>query len=467
LSTLTLPRILFSVVLFFGVLLTFVIPPLQTPDEDAHLIRTVMVSEGRFGASPVDGCQDGVPTSLVMFTNQTDDLKGKTDHRFNYSKWFQQSFANEDKAQRGHDCYAAEGVSPLLYIPPAVGLLAGRVIYKISPLKEQKFDWSAAAYFSRLGNILALAIGAAVACAWASRFGAIIFAVATMPMTLQAGASSNYDVTTIVSCLLFFALVVRILSRGSQPTRLELFGLLATGFFVAHSKIVYSPLLLLVFTLRRVTPSRTFIGLCAALALAAALGVILGASGVAASAEQKALQHQQVAFIAGHPLQMGRIILDTLHAHRDSYTVSYLGQFGWLDTYMPLGASMLVWAMLGCALVGDALKGPNPLGWLGSTTAVVAALGSVVGVMLVLYVAWTAKTAGVGAATIEGVQGRYFLPVTATILAAIAVSPRWVADRAEQARLNLLQAQVTISAAVLSVMTFTILLRFWLPQPPA
>src|SRR3569833_1210593 len=214
-------------------------------------------------------------------------------------------------------CYSAQTASPLLYIPPVVGILTGRLIYWASPLKHQTYNFMGAEYFARLGNLLAWAIVASVACAWAARFGAAIFGLSTLPMVMQATASSSYDVTTLSAGLLFFALVVKIAVRQDRPTRWETAGLIGLGFLVAHAKLIYAPEVAVVWALKRWMPRRTFVYLCGGLLLAVLAGSITGAGQQTATAHEAQLQHQQLSQILIHPGRLLMRFLYTLGEERD------------------------------------------------------------------------------------------------------------------------------------------------------
>jgi uncharacterized membrane protein len=461
---LPLPRVLFSVILFFGLVFAFLIPPMQTPDEDAHFLRAYAVSRGEIMPRRNGDDCGKVPDAFLAYTNKYNAMKRRLDQKYAYSRWRSDAYAVDNLKPETPYCSSAQTASPLLYIPPTVGILAGKLIYWASPLKQQTYNWMAASYFARLGNLLALAIAAAVACAWAPRFGAVIFALSTLPMVLQAAASPSYDITTLSACLLFFALVVKIASRQTSPARWEMAGLIILAFFVAQAKIVYAPGVAAAWALKRWMSPRAFVQLCIGLGLAVVAGAVTGSNGANATVHEIELQHQQLSQILAHPGRDLMRILHTLDHERDYYTVGFLGDFSWLETLVPLPLLMMIWAMLFSAVLGDALRGPSPLGWATSGLLLIGAAASFVGVMMVLYVISTSKMEGVGAPLITGVQGRYFVPLAIPVMAAIAASPRAVAQKAGALRLNLLQVQVTLATATLSVCGLVLLARFWLPD---
>jgi uncharacterized membrane protein len=461
---LPLPRVLFSVVLFFGLVFAVLYPPMQTPDETSHLWRAVRVSEGDlWPRANGDDCT-AIPDSLMDLTTRYERLKGQLANKQSYKPWQQDTYRNDASDPQTPRCFSAQTVSPLLYIPPSLGILTGRLLFRASTLKEQKFNWTDADYFARFGNLMAMALAAATACAWARRFGAVIFAVCTLPMVMQSAASPSYDVTTFCSCLLFFALVVKVASRETPPMRWETVVLVVLAFFVAHAKIVYVPVIAVAWALKRWMSPRSFLYLCLGLGVAVVCGVLLGLNSETATAGERALQHQQLAEIVSHP---GRILMRlnyTFDKERDFWLISFLGDLGWLDTLAPLPMLMTVWGLLFCAVVGDALRGPSPLGWVASGLLLIGAAASFLGVILVLYVIWTSKVEGVGSVLMTGVQGRYFLPLAISVMAAVAAGPRALAARAQAARINLLQFQIVCGVGLLAGLALVLLARYWIPD---
>jgi uncharacterized membrane protein len=288
-------------------------------------------------------------------------------------------------------------------------------------------------------------------------------------MNIQAAASSSYDATTMIVCLLYFALIVRVVSAARSPDRWEKIGLIVLALFVAHSKLVYAPMIFAAVALQPSMGWQRFIRLAVPLVIAGAAGILLtfglgysGNPGASRGPLADALSHQQMQFLLGHPLAAVQLVPNTLATFRDVYAIEFLGRLGWMDTTLPLPALVLIWASMLCAWAIDALKGQNPLG-LGFVAAVI--IGTEVGIAAIifaLYVLWTAPNEGVGVPLATGVQGRYFIPFAPFVMAALAHSPKAVAARSSILRLNLTQAHITVVRAMLTLTVFTIVLRYWI-----
>ena len=88
-------------------------------------------------------------------------------------------------------------------------------------------------------------------------------------------------------------------------------------------------------------------------------------------------------------------------------------------------------------------------------------LAAFFGAFLAMYIIWTSLVSGIGASSIEGVQGRYFLPVLFPVT--LLFSNQWIAKKKY---INLIATKLVeyselISVSMLSLSMLTILLRFW------
>jgi uncharacterized membrane protein len=385
--------------------------------------------------------------------------------KYSYSRWVADTRVTSPAKPEVFRTYTGQTASPLLYLPQVAGILAGRALFALVPFRDMPFNWSEALYFARLGNLVAFAITTAVCMAWAGRYRAVLAAVAMLPMTLQAASSASYDTPVIIVAMIFFALMARLATQAGGPSRRQYVALLVLAFLIGHAKAVYAPILLLTLIFKRRQDWRTFLLSEAGLLAAALLGVLSVSwfFGSAGNPDQAAAFGRQIEFLKHHPLAAPHVTALSLWNFREFYVVSLLGEMGWLDTNFAVPVLVLTWGVLICATVGDALAGPSPFGWIGSGSILVAVGLSVLAVFTAMYIMWTSQTSGIGVRQVDGVQGRYFLPLLPFAMAMIAAAPRWVAARAGEARQRLLQTQLTVSTAILALAWVVVMLRYWAP----
>jgi uncharacterized membrane protein len=460
-----LARRVFCLLLAFGALFLFLVPPVQPPDEDSHLIRAVMVAEGQFGVSRDDtGWGQSVPVSLRDYVLANSPMRGHPEIKYPYEHWTTGSYVRSEREPRVHHAYSGMLGSALLYLPQAAGILVGKALYRTIP--GVYFNWPSALYFARLGNLLAFAAGFAVAITLMPQAKSVFSFVMLMPMSVSIAASASYDVTTIISCVVFFSASAALASSSSAPRWLWVLAVLS-AFFVGHAKAVYAPLVLGAAVLMLGRPWRGALALSSASLLAAVLGAAVSialAAGKDAPSDAEAFS-AQAGFLFEHPGAVPALLINTAEQYGTFYFVSVFANFGSLDTNVPLPMVAAIWGLLLFAIVSDAIRpGCAVLDWPARLVLVLACATSVVLIMLALYVRWTSISKGVGATVVDGVQGRYFIPLLPILGACLSYAPSRLRQRAGQSLAdNLLAAQLAFSKALLAVALLAIVLRYYMP----
>ncbi len=130
------------------------------------------------------------------------------------------------------------------------------------------------------------------------------------------------------------------------------------------------------------------------------------------------------------PWRVFSILAATARAHGPALLRSFIGEPGWLDVDLPDAYHALACLILAAALLlgfgGRRSSRPTPRWRPAAWAGLLGILAAVGGVMLVQYLTWTAT----GAAAIEGLQGRYFIPPALMLVAlapASAAPARWPA----------------------------------------
>jgi len=137
----------------------------------------------------------------------------------------------------------------------------------------------------------------------------------------------------------------------------------------------------------------------------------------------------QVSYITHHPAALASAVLHTA-LHSGAQLVSqFIGVLGWLDTLLPkpyyVLALLVFLAAIAVSWSLDTKEGLKRPVW----TLVILGLVKL-GVYVALYVAYTP----VGAALVDGIQGRYFLPVAAFLPVALVGTARDGEERSGEAR---------------------------------
>ena len=418
-------------VLPLGLVLAMVTPPGQIADEVGHIERATALSEAhvlgrRVTITAPDGTaqlEAGVradpATALATFGPPPNLRKLGTEDlaRAHQMKWF------------GEDHFLQIGplavYLPLFYLPSAAGLGAARLL-GTSPFH--------AILAGRLAALLAYGALGLAALLLARRGQALLFCTLAVPMAVSLAASFNQDgLLTAAS-----ALAAALASRGPEDRRARL-AAAALICAVATVKLPYLVLgaMLLLPLGDSWRPFRAKLGLLGLVALPALAWTGYGMWAIAAPAPWPPYPAgplwpgppgtvfagtnpaAQLRVLAAEPLRA--VILPFHTIATDPWLArETVGVLGWLAIPLPRWL-YAVWAVAaGCAIGADGLERSRTAGrWADAVLLLLAALAGVVLIYLSQYLVWTR----VGAARIEGPQGRYLLPLLPMLALAVPEIP--------------------------------------------
>ncbi len=442
-------RVFLVLALAFGTAFLLITPPFTAPDEFPHFARAYQISEARLSVTGA-GNPASVPRSLAQLQVQAErwwPWRKRTRVRDSGAlvSLLRQPLAPADRVYiKNRSLY-----SPVAYAAPAIALLPARLL-EPSPLLL--------VYVARAANLIAwiglvwLAIRLAPVRRWA------LCALCLMPMTLFQAAVVSADALTNGLAILFATWVAHVaFVESARLERADAAGLVTVAALLGLAKPGYWPLAAAVLCI----PAPRFAGAARRFAFWAAVGVAAVLPSLLWLAYVRAAEapvphpvanpEGQIRYVLGNPLAMLDVFTATLRAKLHLYVMSFVGVLGRLDIFLPRPLYFVYPAALVALAVADGTDPPalSP----GRRLAFVALfLAGSASMMLVGYVGWNE----VGAATIEGIQGRYFLPMAPLLLFALP-SRRW-------GRFALGEQPVWIVALVtsgLGVATFALLRRMW------
>ena len=283
---LALHRLVFVLVLGFGLLYSFVLPPYAEPDEKYHINQSFTLAcrwandlshdEWRMGKVPTT-------TSFRRVGDEDADLQNENTTVFTWEAFTSQLFTTTDQPFDSHQEYneLQTDQNPLLYLASAAAVFLAYLLH---------LGFAPALLLGRLANLLLFAALAALAVR-AAPFGKRVFtAAALLPMTLHLAASFSRDAPLLGLCFVFTALLMDAAFGPNQKKALSparLTALLFCGVLLAPGKLVYLPLaalLLLVPAARLGRHAKA--KKCGYLAVCLLLQLLLGALGVQAGIGQ-------------------------------------------------------------------------------------------------------------------------------------------------------------------------------------
>jgi len=384
-------RILLATMTFLGLAYVFITPPMRVPDEHLHFFRSAAIANGHLiphGHGKADSAQipQGLKTLVwVISTRQSFQtairipLEPVKQPVVDFPAWY----------------------TPVPYLPQAFAAVAGR-IFNIRPL--------IIFYAGRMANLAVAIVLIALAMRMAPSYRNIIAATALLPMALFQFASWSADALTLAVAILFIALIV----EGGGTAALIVF-----AFVLGLCKPAYFLLALLVFAM----PARRMRAKIFVVASMAFATIIAFAYARAASFQQRTGMPidpaAQMHCVVHDPMHFARAMLSDIAVHWRYYADGTVGRLGLTELALP--TAIVVIEVV--TVMSAAITSKRVLNTAARIVAIGIFIATAVGVVLSQYMIWSIVCGD----TIEGVQGRYFLPIVPLALLAISWN-RWRFD---------------------------------------
>ena len=433
-----LHRLFFAAGLFLGLMFLFVMPGLSAPDEQSHYITAYRLSSRMLGEPDLtpaglaavraddypledlegvktpeiwDDAEDAPAVLGVPVRNATYRAVRDWDARYPHKDGTVSSALPDVRT------------TPAMYVPQAAGFAAARAAGLNAP---------GLVFAGRFMNLLAFLLLTAFAVRLMPFGKELLCAVGLLPMTLHLAASLSYDAGILGCSFLMTAEILRLAYRADRVRARDVALLAALAAILGPCKLVYSPLVFLFF----IIPAKKcggkgrkaayfaviFAALSAAMVLvnASVIRGYAGAQGAAAEAQQAAEAAGAAAaeaavrgYPAGElirqPFFIARMVFNTFSFQSDELFGGMMGM--WLGNLDPLlGVPFFAALLMFLGLLLLTLRQPEetqPMSGPARAWTLLIAAGTVLLTAGAMLVAWTTR----GAQIIEGIQGRYFLPV--------------------------------------------------------
>lgn len=407
-----------------GVGLVFLTPPLQVPDESLHITRSYLMAGGQWmlerGPDRLGGY---LPDAMVRLFAAYSGVSGRPERKVLDVPWRELWRDRIDPEQVTFINHGSGFLTPPGYMAPAAGMAVGRWL-DVSPL--------ALLYLGRLANLVLWLLLVSLALALCPRPSWLLVVLALAPMSIFQAASTSHDVLINGLAWLAVGLVWHGLGRTELPSARRHY--LALGLVVllmALSKPAYLPVVALLILPawsagRRARWEASLLAVGVGILSVVVWQVVVARyfltyeqfhptlqKGVAA--QPGVNPSAQLHYIIAHPLYFLGLAWRAVTEPGIFY--SWVGVLGWLDTWLPRWVYPFFTGLL-VALLGTETSGGGPA-FRGGSRAwfLLVGLSMILFLAASLYGQWNA----VGSTMLNGLQGRYFTPVTLFLLTALSV----------------------------------------------
>lgn len=387
--------------------ITRFIPPLQSPDENVHLLRADMIAHGQLLLQPgsssagregglMDTHFSAFVSSMLNIANPWGD-KSLTPNLLERAKDTDWSHTESFVNAAGTGYYL-----PVIYAPHAAGLFIAR-----------QLDLSMLASYELTRGLVVLTSVGILALAFSIYMpNALTLVLLLTPMSLFQLASPTIDGVSAALAILLLSLWIFLSNnlKKEHPRKIcwMEFWLYACIFILCTARTNMLPALLipLILLKQAYTPKR----LAAILALyALTLGWIAFAAMTTYDARVvRELSTLQIATnYLTHPWDFFTLLWDTIRdtQTRKFYRDSYIGIMGWLDVPVPKKSIRILSGMIVITLLIAAIKTKWREKILMRSALLAIGLLSILLIFFALAVTWNLYPVE----KISGVQGRYFI----------------------------------------------------------
>jgi len=404
------------VALIYGLVIVFIIPPFQVPDEPDHFERSFHLAEGNFFGTRDDNRLGGkVPESIAQLEAIYLPMK------FDYTS--RQTILNFDKAKsiklnpdnKIFLDFPNTGLYPFSAYLPQIVIVKIGILLNIRPLYLL--------YIARLFTFLFWIFLISMAIKMMTEEKWLLAFLALLPGSLFINASISGDVVTNGVAFLVLAFCYRfILLKGIRMNFYQM-GWLTLGISIlALNKFVYAPLLLLSFLF----PKDAFEHpeyrnrfalwlLVIAIVIVAIWNMKIGELFLSKDLYNPMFKEDvtlnegvnpkaQLLFILQNPLHYFKILSLSYFETSIATLAHYLGKFGWEKNYLP---SWTIGLLLLTLIFISMQKSHIELSNNARITFLIIAFVISIGLATTLYMMWSP----VGNERILSLSGRYFIPV--------------------------------------------------------
>lgn len=408
--------------LISGFFISFLTPPMCSPDENAHFMNAYAISYGDFLPEVVDGMParyvEGRVLNFVWKYN--DRFHGNMDEKYSFSEQYFDSYLNDNNTEPVLYATNLNTINPVCYLPSSLFMYAGRLLGQAITPTLASLPYNLLIY-GRLGNCLFYVSVIYLALCITPCFRRVMLILAMMPMVLFLGASVNYDAILIPVCFLFIAEVGKLLTEPlEKPIAIEdICRILFCTFFLVGIKQAYAPLLLMLLAVPKGKYGSTKkMIICIALVFLVGIIAYLPVmminrinAGIGETSNDIYIAGQ-TEYVKTHLAEMPAVFFNTLRSFKGFYMESFWGKLGQLDTTIPFPYEVIFYYILMIVSVADVVTISIWDRQWKRILPVIAVFISVVGIFGIMYLTWTPLPGiadGVGSQYISGVQGRYLI----------------------------------------------------------
>lgn len=390
-------------------ILSLLIPPLQSPDEGAHLERIYLLGKGQLMLETPEGSSSGgmIDSGLRAYLQAYSKFISRPDTKMSQVEIDE---ANNLRWTGNKEFDAPSGTGyyfPLIYTPQAIGLAAGEALgFTVDT------SYRMARFFVLVTTVLVLA--------WAfliHRPPIIALALLVLPMSLFQFSTATIDGISTAIFILAISCFTRISIDRQNSKKYLSYTLIACVLIVTSSRAHALPLFALIFASYFYTRDRKVLATSLACLVFVISWLLVSIKLTTNLSFQGAPSAATIAaYYIKDPIALVRVLFHTVmdDTLRTFYLQSFVGILGWLDTKLSLITYEIIYSLIviifALSILTAKMKGVG----IYRALLITCGIASIGLTFVALLIQWNALQHP--ATLIQGVQGRYLL-IPALLLA--------------------------------------------------
>lgn len=403
------PEIVFLILgTIFGLAFVFITPPALVGDEPHHFFRAYQISDGQIIGEKREDFSGGLIPASVFETNRR--LVGgiEMNHQVKFeTNLFSELLYLPLKAEDKTFVRFPNTVvyAPIPYLPQALGIVIGK-IFGASPL--------ALIYLARIPNLLFFLALAYSAVKKTPVHKWLFCLLALTPTSIFQVASASVDAFTFGICFLTVAhFLFYALDETGELTKLDFVKIFALSLLAVLSKqaYIFLPVLFLLIPRRKIGSTLKYAAIFVALLMVCVAAELIWANAVKAiylpyRNDIPIDPKMQAGFIMNRPFTFARLAIYNYFFHWSYYIKTFFGQLTWLDLYVP-NYLIVFWCIVTAVIAALDKNLKIAVSFFNKLIFLMIIIGTALLISALLYMSWSP----IGGDEIEGIQGRYFIPV--------------------------------------------------------
>lgn len=456
-------KIYIYIALFFGILFVFLTPPFQSPDEDSHFKRSYQISKGMLYPTSKNSKLGGYfPKEMVDYIEDKKELMGDRDRKYTFAEMIDEEHGNMNYDDKVFNSYSTVTFIPVVYFPPAAGILVSKVCAKIFGMNMVSTSYML--YFARLFSLIFTIAITALAIKITPIRKKTFLTVGLVPMYLFLSSMISYDSVLNASLLLAVAIILNITYKKNSFDKKDFIILGIIGTILLNIKTIYFLIFLLMFAIPakkfgtdkdKIKKGLLLIGEILLFTLILRLPYFF----LDNSGAQDPFIGKQIGFILNNPIDYIVILYRNIVDQRFFQLSSAVGLFGLLDVYNPTAITFIIYLNLIAIGLSEGITEKAKITRLSKILIIVYAVLAIAAVYSALYVTWTPHIfKEIGTASITGVQGRYFIPLILPLLLLLSFNK----GKDKKIWSIIKDNYLVVPVIVLMISICSIVIRFWM-----